>query len=80
MTEKPPANVQVRYVGSGRRTKWWWTAREDERVWRQRLAEEQEGVCADMSQQGLRLVNTVPVLSSSGFQGGWTEGVWLYFA
>ena len=80
MTEETPAEYQVRYVGTGRRTKWWWPAREDEGLWRQRLAKEQEDICIDMTQQGLRLVNVVPVLSSTGFQGAWTEGVWLYFA
>ena len=75
------ATYQVVYVGTGRRGKWWWgPAKENERLWRQRLAKEQEEVCADKAQQGLRLVNVVPVLSSGDLRGGWTEGVWLYFA
>ena len=77
MTEEEgtSATYQVVYVGSGRRSKWWWPTRENERAWRQRLAQEQADVCADRAQRGLRLVNVVPVLSSTGFQGAWTEGV-----
>ena len=81
MTEEVGAAAiyRVVYVGTGRRARrFFW--HEQERIWRQRLAQEQEVACAEMSQQGLRLVNVVPVLSSGDFRGGWTEGVWLYFA
>ena len=87
MTEEvgAPAIYRVVYVGTGRRFSFrrfleTLKGHEQERTWRQRLAQEQEDACAEMSQQGLRLINVVPVLSSADLRGGWTEGVWLYFA
>jgi hypothetical protein len=53
---------------------------ESERAWRQRLAEEMEGACQEMERRGLRLVRVVPHMSSTSFQGSWTEGAWLFFA
>ena len=86
MTEEvgAPAIYRVVYVGTERRREVFGPLKlkrhEQERTWRQRLAQEQEDACAEMSRQGLRLVNVVPVLSSADLRGGWTEGVWLYFA
>ena len=36
--------------------------------------------CDEMAGLGLRLASIVPVDSSTGLQGGWTEGAWLHFA
>ena len=52
---------------------------EPERDWRQRLAKEMEDASQEMAHRGLRLIHVVPVQSSVSLQGGWTEGVWLYF-
>jgi hypothetical protein len=38
-----------------------------------------EDACQEMARRGLRLTSVVPTLSSSAFQGSWTEGAWLYF-
>jgi hypothetical protein len=73
-TETP--TCRVIYVG-GRRGR---IRREPEGNWRERLATEQEAACREMAGQGLRLIDVVPVTSSTAFQGGWTEGVWLYFS
>ena len=82
MTEEVGASAtyQVAYVSTRRPGKWWWPTMENEHRRRERLTKEQEDLCANRSQEGLRLVNVVPVLSSGSFQGSWTEGVWLYFA
>jgi hypothetical protein len=53
---------------------------EPERAWRERLANEMNEACDEMARQGLRLAQIVPVSSSVGLQGGWTEGAWLHFA
>ena len=47
--------------------------------WRERLAQEMNEACDEMASQGLRLASIVPVASSVGLQGGWTEGAWLDF-
>lgn len=82
-TDNVQADCRVVYVGTGRRPKlkflffvWY----EEERVWRQRLADEMEDVCREMLQQGFHLTHVVPVMSSRDLAGGWTEGAWLYFA
>ena len=84
MTEEAGAPAfRVVYVGTGRRTRWSLgplKQYEEEKTWRQRLAQEQEDAFAEMSRQGLHLVDVVPVISSADLRGGWTEGVWLYFA
>ena len=53
---------------------------EPEREWRERLAQEMNDACDEMAGLGLRLASIVPVDSSTGLQGGWTEGAWLHFA
>ncbi len=77
-------DCRVVYIGTGRRPSrriaGLTVSLEDERTWRQRLATEMEEVCREMLQQGLHLTHVVPVMSSSEFRGGWTEGAWLYFA
>lgn len=77
---------RVVWVGTGRRPRRGFlrflsagTAHESERDWRERLAQEMNEACDRMAQEGLRLANIVPVESSTGFQGGWTEGAWLHF-
>lgn len=80
----PSLNNRVVFVGTGRRSKgpgWltgWWLY-EDERIWRQRLAEEMEDMCVEMESKGLKLSHVVPVLKSESMKGSWTEGVWMYF-
>ena len=39
-----------------------------------------EEVCRDMLQQGFHLTHIVPVTMTNSFGGGFTEGVWPYFA
>ena len=77
-------SYRVIYVGTGRRPRGRVLGRvglyESERAWRQRLAQEMEEACQEMARRGLRLIQVVPILSSASVQGGWTEGVWLYFA
>lgn len=76
-------DCRVVYVGTGRRPRrkiLFSISYEDERTWRQRLATEMEDVCREMLQQGFHLTHAVPVRSSRDLAGGWTEGVWLYFA
>ena len=82
MTEEvgAAATYRVVYVGTGQRPSWPLKRSERERTWRQQLAQMQEDACTEMSQQGLRLVNVVPVLNAADLRGSWTEGVWLYFA
>lgn len=69
---------RVVYVGTGRR-RGRWVFNEPERAWRQRLAQEMEEVCQEMARRGLHLTRVVPILSSTGLQGAWTEGAWLFF-
>ena len=78
---------RVIWVGTGRQSRrgirrFWFgdDAKEPERDWRERLAGEMNDACDEMAGQGLRLASIVPVLSSTGLQGGWTEGAWLHFA
>ena len=68
-----PSKYRVVYVSTGRRL----FERELRR--RERLATEQEQACEEMASQGFRLLKVVPVISAGAFQGGWTDGVWLYF-
>ena len=74
---------RVIYIGSERRLKrrWlgWLGMYEPEREWRQRLAQEMESACQEMSRRGLQLVGVIPVLSAQSMKGSWTEGAWLYF-
>jgi hypothetical protein len=74
---------RVIYIGSERRLKrrWlgWLGMYEPEREWRQRLAQEMETACQEMSRRGLRLVGVIPVLNAQSMKGSWTEGAWLYF-
>ena len=74
---------RVVYAGTGRRVRTRllgiFGIYEPEREWRQRLAQEMEDACQEMARRGLRLTAVVPVLSSSSFQGSWTEGAWLCF-
>ncbi len=82
-TDDARPDCRVVYVGSGRRPKWkilFAVSYEAERTWRQRLATEMEDICREMLQQGLHLSHVVPVANSRDLAGGWTEGVWLYFA
>ncbi len=81
MAQESVPRTRVVYVGTGRRRvlqriPFWY---ENERVWRVRLAKEQEQVCNEMAQERLHLFKVIPVSSSREWQGGWTEGVWLYF-
>ena len=76
-------DCRVVYVGAGRRPTrkfLFAVSYEAERTWRERMATEMEDVCREMLQQGLHLSHVVPVTSSRDLAGGWTEGVWLYFA
>jgi len=78
-------NSRVIYVGTGRQPRpgilGLIGAYEPERDWRHRLAQEMEDASQEMARRGLRLMEVVPVLSSStwNWNGSWTEGVWLYF-
>jgi hypothetical protein len=49
------------------------------RGWRDALAEEIEGECGTRAADGFRLHSIVPAQKSQDLQGGWTEGVWLFF-
>ena len=73
-----PSKYRVVYVGTGRRLRWRIFS-EPERGWRERLATQQEQACGEMAIQGFSLLKVVTVISTSSLQGGWTEGVWLYF-
>ena len=75
-----PAPYRVVYVGGRRFGGFFSLKRQPERTWRQRLANEMEEVCQEMASHGLRLFTVVPIKSSASFQGGWTDGAWLYFA
>ena len=77
-TSETQAVDRVVWVGTRRQRRG--LRQESERSWRERLAQEMNKACDEMTGQGLRLVSIVPVESSTGFQGGWTEGAWLHFA
>ena len=82
-TEAGPVD-RVIWVGTGRRSRHFrrflgGVRHEPEREWRERLAQEMNEACDEMASQGLRLASIVPVASSVGLQGGWTEGAWLDF-
>ena len=80
----PSALCRVVYAGTDRQPRSRVFGRiglyESERAWRQRLAQEMEDACQEMARRGLYLVAVVPTLSSTTWQGSWTEGAWLYFA
>jgi hypothetical protein len=73
---------RVVYVGQGRSMRGIGPFKrpiESEDIWRRQLAEEQQQTCNTMAAEGYRLERVQPVSSSAEWQGGWTEGVWLYF-
>ena len=81
-TDNSQPDCRVFYLG-GRRLRWRFlfaASYEEESTWRQRMATEMEDICREMLRQGLHLTHVVPVKSSRDLAGGWTEGVWLYFA
>jgi len=78
------ANARVVYIGTGRQLRSGFFGRigldEDERIWRQRLAQEMEEAMQEMGRRGLCLQKVVPVLRTAGMTGSWTEGAWLFFS